>query len=67
MKAELPYSGVPPHRVTVEEITDPVSVEGVIEVLDQDAIQLDSKPFYARRVTVPLAEGMARNCTSALV
>jgi AraC-like DNA-binding protein len=40
--------------VTVVEITDPTAANAGIELLDFDAVQLQSTPFRARRVTVRL-------------
>jgi AraC-like DNA-binding protein len=40
--------------VTVDEITDPTDANDGIELLDIDAVQLQSTPFRARRVTVRL-------------
>lgn len=53
----VPQSGQP-ERVFIDEITDPVAVDGVLEVFGQAAVQLDSTSFYLRRVTVPLFDGM---------
>ena len=36
------------------KITDPTTVRGSIDVLDQDVVNLDPKGFEAKRVTVPL-------------
>ena len=43
-------------EVSVVKITDPTAVRGSIEVLTQDVVNLDSKVFEIKRVTVPLAE-----------
>jgi AraC family ethanolamine operon transcriptional activator len=40
--------------VTAVEISDPTAVGETIEVIEQDAVQLDSKPLRVRRVTVRL-------------
>jgi AraC-like DNA-binding protein len=40
--------------VTVVEISDPTAVGEAIEVIEQDAVQLESKPLRARRVVVRL-------------
>jgi AraC family ethanolamine operon transcriptional activator len=45
--------GAPP-AVTVVDITDPTAVGEAIEVIEQDAVQLESKPLRARRVVVRL-------------
>ncbi len=42
--------------MSVDKITDPTTVRGSIEVLDQDVVNLDPKGFEVRRVTVPLEE-----------
>ena len=44
--------------VTVDEIDDPTSVNAGIELLDQDAVQLQPAPLRARRIVVRL-EGAA--------
>ena len=40
--------------VTVVEISDPTAVGETIEVIEQDAVQLESKPLRVRRVVVRL-------------
>lgn len=40
--------------VTVFEISDPTAVGHSIEVIDQDAVQLESKPLRVRRIVVRL-------------
>lgn len=40
--------------VTVDEISDPTATAAGIELIDQDAVQLESMPLRARRVTVRL-------------
>jgi AraC-like DNA-binding protein len=40
--------------VTVTDITEPTAVNAGMEMLDQDAVQLESKPLRARRVIVRL-------------
>jgi len=50
-------AGSPP-AVTVVEIRDPVVAGQDIELIDQDAVQLTSLPFRARRVIVRLEGGM---------
>jgi len=44
--------------VTVTEITDPTAVNEGIELIDQDAVQLDPQPLRARRVIVRLERAM---------
>jgi len=43
--------------VTVDEISDPTTVGPTIEVICQDAVQLESKPLRVRRVMVRLGVG----------
>jgi AraC-like DNA-binding protein len=43
-------------EVSVVKITDPTVIQGSIEVLNQDVVNLDQQAFEIRRVTVPLAE-----------
>ena len=43
-------------EVSVALIRDPTTVRGSIEVLNQDVVNLDSKGFEVKRVTVPLVE-----------
>jgi AraC family transcriptional regulator, ethanolamine operon transcriptional activator len=40
--------------VTVTQITEPAAVNEGIELIDQDAVQLESQPLHARRVIVRL-------------
>ena len=49
-----PATNNPSSIVTVVEISDPTAVGETIEVIEQDAVQLESKPLMARRVTVRL-------------
>lgn len=44
----------PPSAVTVVEISDPTAVGETIEVIEQDAVQLKSRPLRARQVVVRL-------------
>lgn len=53
----LSTTPVPPSAssaVTVVEISDPTAVGETIEVIEQDAVQLESKPLRVRRVGVRL-------------
>jgi AraC family transcriptional regulator, ethanolamine operon transcriptional activator len=50
---KLPITGALP-AVTVIDITEPTAVNAGIELLDQDAVQLQSSPLRARRVIVRL-------------
>lgn len=45
--------------VSVEDITDPATVNMGIELIDQDAMKLQSQPLLARRVIVRLGAVMA--------
>jgi AraC-like DNA-binding protein len=49
-----PPGAIDQPAVTVVEITDPTNANAGIELLDIDAVQLQSMPFRARRVTVRL-------------
>jgi AraC-like DNA-binding protein len=49
-----PFTTTPPAAVTVAEITDPTAVGETIEVVEQDAVQLESRPLRARQVVVCL-------------
>ena len=40
--------------VTVDDISDPATANAGIELIDQDAVQLQSQPLRARRVTIRL-------------
>ncbi len=53
---KIPNSSLAPAQaaVTVEDIDDPATVDAGTELLDQDAVQLQSQPLRARRVTVRL-------------
>jgi AraC family ethanolamine operon transcriptional activator len=53
-----PVTGNPPSTVTVAEITDPTAVGETIEVIEQDAVQLESRPLRARRVVVHLGSSV---------
>lgn len=44
----------PPPSVTVTDITEPTAVNAGIELIDQDAVQLQSLPLQARRVMIRL-------------
>jgi AraC-like DNA-binding protein len=52
--------------VTVEDINDPATVNAGIEMLDQDAVKLQSQPLRARRVIVRLGAAMVVLHTSNL-
>lgn len=46
----------PTPAVTVVDFTDPVAAGTGLELLAQDAVQLQAQPFHARRVTVNLGD-----------
>ncbi|MGA9163374.1 MAG: helix-turn-helix domain-containing protein [Thiobacillus sp.] len=52
--------------VTVEDINDPATVNAGIELIDQDAVTLQSQPLRARRVIVRLGTAMVMFHTSNL-
>jgi AraC-like DNA-binding protein len=52
------YLDIDRPAVTVVEISDPTIADQGIELIDQDAVQLTSKPFRARRVVVRLEGGV---------
>lgn len=54
MKIEGPTRANYQPVVTVEDISDPAAVNAGIELMDQDAVQLQSQPLRARRVIVRL-------------
>ena len=47
-----------PSAVTVDDISDPTAVGETIEVLKQDAVQLKSGPFWARRILLRLGRSV---------
>ena len=49
-----PVAPNPSPAVTVVEISDPTAVGETIEVVNMDAVQLESKPLRARRIVVRL-------------
>jgi AraC family transcriptional regulator, ethanolamine operon transcriptional activator len=49
-----PVTRTPSSVVTVVEISDPTAVGETIEVIEQDAVQLESRPLRVRRVGVRL-------------
>jgi len=54
---ESPQNAFSP-AVTVVELTDPTTVGEDIEILRQDLVQLESKPFRARQVYVRLEDSL---------
>lgn len=57
-KSTMPASPTPSSAVTVIEISDPTAVGETIEVIEQDVVQLKSKPLRAQRVIVRLGSGV---------
>jgi hypothetical protein len=49
-----PVTPNPTSAVTVFEISDPTAIGQTIEVIEQDAVQLESRPLRVRRVVVRL-------------
>jgi len=49
-----PHAGIAQPAVTVIDITDPTAVNAGIELIDQEAVQLQSMPLRARRVILRL-------------
>jgi AraC-like DNA-binding protein len=49
-----PLSSIAHPAVTVDDIDDPATVNAGIDLLEQDAVQLQAQPLRARRVTVRL-------------
>ena len=49
-----PSARIAPAAVSVDEISDPTAVGAGIELIEQDAVQLQSMPLRARRVIVRL-------------
>lgn len=54
VSTDKPDQRSPLSAVTVNEITDPTAVGEAIEVIEQDAVQLESKPLRVHRVIVRL-------------
>jgi AraC-like DNA-binding protein len=53
-----PLTPNPSAAVTVVEISDPTAVGETIEVIEMDAVQLQSRPLRARRIIVRLGAGV---------
>ena len=66
MKIPNPSLTIAQPAVTVEDINDPATVNAGIELIDQDAVKLQSQPLRARRVIVRLGAAMAVFYTSNL-
>ncbi len=58
MKRLNPSLTIAQPAVTVEDINDPATVNAGIELIDQDAVKLQSQPLRARRVIVRLGAAM---------
>ena len=59
--ASLPAKPITPATgaaVTVVEISDPTVIGQAIEVIEQDVVQLESKPLRVRRVVVRLGTAL---------
>jgi AraC-like DNA-binding protein len=54
VKIADPTASIAQAAVSVDEISDPTAVGADIELIDQDAVQLESMPLRARRVVVCL-------------
>ena len=66
MKIPNPSLTIAQPAVTVEDINDPATVNAGIELIDQDAVKLQSQPLQARRVIVRLGAAMVVFHTSNL-
>lgn len=66
MKIPNPSFTIAQPAVTVEDINDPATVNGGIELIEQDAVKLQSQPLRARRVIVRLGAAMVMFHTSNL-
>jgi AraC family transcriptional regulator, ethanolamine operon transcriptional activator len=68
MEIEEPPGDIVEPSVTVVDICDPTTVNAGIELIDQDAVQLQSKPLRARRVITRLetATVMFHSCNLRL-
>ncbi len=53
-----PVARTPSSAATVVEISDPTAVGETIEVIEQDAVQLESRPLRVRRVGVRLGSSV---------
>ena len=58
MKMVYPSLSIAQAAVTVQDIDDPTTVNAGIELIDQNAVTLQSEPMRARRVTVRLGASM---------
>ena len=66
MNTVAPTVTITQSAVTVDDITDPTTVNAGIELVDQDAVTLQSQPLRARRVIVRLGASMVVFYTSNL-
>jgi len=53
-----PVTPTPSSAVTVLEISDPTAIGQTIQVLEHDAVQLESRPLRARRIIVRLGSSV---------
>jgi len=61
-----PTGTITPAAVTVDDINDAATINASIELVDQDAVTLQSQPLRARRVIVRLGASMVVFSTSNL-
>ena len=66
MKILDPSFTIAQPAVTVDDINDPTTVNASIELIEQDAVKLQSQPLQARRVIVRLGAAIAVFHTSDL-
>jgi AraC-like DNA-binding protein len=66
MKIPDPSFAIAQPAVTVEDINDPATVNAGIELIEQDAVTLQSQPLQARRVIVRLGAATVMFHTSNL-
>ena len=66
MKTVDPSVSIIQAAVTVDDIDDPATVNAGIELVEQDAVTLQSQPLRARRVIVRLGASMVVFSTSNL-
>ena len=66
MKTVAPTVSITQSAVTVDDITDPTTINAGIELIDQDAVKLQLQPLQARRVIVRLGASMVVFYTSNL-
>jgi len=66
MKTVAATVSITQSAVTVDDITDPTTINAGIELIDQDAVKLQLQPLQARRVIVRLGASMVVFYTSNL-